>query len=53
MKNIILLCKENFEMVVDTDTGEILCESKSQNIPIRAEDLLFALGYKFEIEELE
>lgn len=46
-----LLIKYNryndWEQLINKDTGEILCEGHK----LDAEDVLFALDYRFEIEE--
>lgn len=38
----------DWERLID-DTGKVICE----NHKLDAEDVLFALGYRFEIEEVE
>lgn len=47
MQNLVLKISEDWEQLIDKDTGEVLCESHK----LDAEDVLFALGFRFEIEE--
>lgn len=49
MDNLILRVSEDYEWIVDKNTGEILAEGHK----LTAEDVLFALGYRFEIEEVD
>jgi hypothetical protein len=45
---ILLKVWEDYEQIINQDTNEILAEGHS----LSAEDVLFALGYRFEIEEV-
>lgn len=49
MDNIILKVSEDYEWIIDKSTGEIIAEGHK----LTAEEVLFALGYRFEIEEVD
>lgn len=49
MNNLILRVSEDYEWIVDKNTGKIIAEGHK----LTAEDVLFALGYRFEIEEVD
>ncbi len=46
MDNIVLVVSEDYEWIVDMNTGEILAEEHK----LTAKDVLFGLGYRFKIE---
>lgn len=49
MDNIILRVAEDYEWIVEKNTGRVIAEGHK----LTAEDVLFALGYRFEIEEVD
>ena len=48
MKILLKVCGD-YEQIINQDTNEILAEGHL----LSAEDVLFALGYRFEIEEVD
>lgn len=49
MDNIILRVSEDYEWIINKYTGEVIAEGHK----LTAEEVLFALGYRFEIEEVD
>lgn len=47
-RNLILQTGNHYEWLIDADTNEVLCEGYKLN----AEDVLFALNYNFEINDV-
>ena len=47
IKNIQLIVEDDYETLINSDTGEIICEGHK----LSAEDVLFGLSYRFEIIE--
>ena len=47
IKNVQLIVEDDYETLINSDTGEIICEGHK----LSAEDVLFGLGYRFEIIE--
>lgn len=47
--NVKLIVYDDFEQLINKDTGEVLVSGHR----LRAEDILFALGYRFDIEYRE
>ena len=47
IKNIQLIVEDDYETLINRDTGKIICEGHK----LSAEDVLFGLGYRFEIIE--
>lgn len=47
MMNLQLIIEDDYETILNKDTGEVICEGHK----LAAEDVLFALGYRFEIIE--
>lgn len=48
-RNLILQTGRFYEWLIDADTGEILCEGHK----LSAADVLFALGYNFEVNDVK
>lgn len=49
IKNIRLEVSDDYEWIINTDTDEVIAEGHK----LSAEDVLFALGYRFDIVERE
>jgi len=47
IKNIRLEVSDDYEWIINTDTDEVIAEGHK----LSAEDMLFALGYRFDIVE--
>lgn len=48
-ERIILRVSDHYEAIIDEDTGKTIIKGKKLDV----EDVLFALGYRFEIEEVD
>lgn len=47
IKNVRLEVGDNYEWIINADTNEVITEGHR----LSAEDILFALGYRFDIVE--